>query len=310
MMADRHPGFTDSCAATQRVACSADDIFEGLRGPLTGTSYQILGSWADAEDVVQATWSKWRASHATVEQPRAWLTKVTVRASIDALRARQGRREVYPGEWLPEPASLDRGPEDLAVERSDLAVGVLVMLESLSPLERAVFVLRRGFVWSYEDISVMLGRSTEAIRQLDHRARQHLQHKSDRFVPDSEQAQLVTERFLSACAGGSIEALMEILAPDVVLHSDSGGEAKAPPQQIVGASKVARFFIAIVNSALTDVEAHLVDVNGITGLLTTRHGVPVSAVTFDVGEGRITHLYLLAAPSKLRRLHLQPGRDR
>ena len=281
---------------------SAEDVFEDLRGGLIGTSYQILGSWADAEDVVQTTWMKWQAHHPTVDRPRAWLTTVTVRASIDALRGRQSRREVYPGEWLPEPASLDCRPEDLVAGRGALSVGVLVMLETLSPLERAVFVLRRGFVWTYEEIAEMLGRSTEAVRQLDHRARRHLEQRPDRFVPDPAQVQLVTERFLSACVGGSIESLMEILAPEVVLHSDGGGEAKAPPKQIVGAQKVARFFVAVTQSALSDADAHLVDVNGMTGLLTTIRDVPVSAVTLDLEGGYVSHLYLMAAPSKLQRL--------
>lgn len=281
---------------------SAEDVFEDLRAGLTITTYQILGSWADAEDVVQATWLKWRAHHDRVEAPRAWLTKVVVRAAIDTLRGRQARREVYPGEWLPEPVSLDAGPEELVVDRSALSVGVLVMMESLSPLERAVFVLRRGFAWPYEEIAEMLDRSPEAVRQLDHRARQHLQARPDRFVVDPEQVQLVTERFLSACIGGSVEALMEILAPEVVLHSDGGGEAKAPPQQIIGREKVARFFVAITHSALAEAEPHLVDVNGLTGLLTTISEAPVSAVTFDLDGGRITDVYLMAAPSKLQRL--------
>jgi RNA polymerase sigma-70 factor (ECF subfamily) len=278
---------------------SADEVFERLRPGLTGASYQILGSWADAEDVVQGTWLKWQRHHESVESPRAWLTKVAVRASIDGLRARQARRETYPGEWLPEPVSLAPTPEDLVSDRGALSLGVLVMMESLSPLERAVFVLRRGFSWPYEEIAEILDRSPEAIRQLDHRARARLQDRPERFEPDPEEVQAATERFLAACVGGSIEALMEVLAPDVVLHSDGGGEAKAPPRQIHGPEKVARFFIAIVQSALATSEAHIIDINGQPGLLTLTDGDIVSALAFDLDQGRITDLYLMAAPSKL-----------
>jgi len=286
---------------------SPEEVFEQLRPRLTGTSYQILGSWADAEDVVQSTWLKWRRHHESVQSPRAWLTKVAVRASIDGLRARQSQRETYPGEWLPEPVSLEPVPEDLVTDRAALSLGVLVMMESLSPLERAVFVLRRGFNWPYEEIAEILDRSPEAIRQLDHRARAHVEQRRERFASNPDAVQAVTERFLAACVGGSIEALMEVLAPDVVLHSDGGGEAKAPPQQIHGREKVARFFIAIVQTALAvGTEAHVVDINGQPGLLTLMRREPVSALTFDMENGYITDLYLVAAPSKLGGLRL-PG---
>jgi RNA polymerase sigma-70 factor, ECF subfamily len=286
---------------------SPEEVFEQLRPRLTGTSYQILGSWADAEDVVQSTWLTWRRHHESVESPRAWLTKVAVRASIDGLRARQSQRETYPGEWLPEPVSLEPIPEDVVADRAALSLGVLVMMESLSPLERAVFVLRRGFNWPYEEIAEILDRSPEAIRQLDHRARAHVEQRRERFESNRDTVQTATERFLAACVGGSIEALMEVLAPDVVLHSDGGGEAKAPPRQIHGREKVARFFIAIVQTALAvGTEAHVVDLNGQPGLLTLLRREPVSALTFDMENGYITDLYLVAAPSKLGALRL-PG---
>ncbi len=278
---------------------SPEEVFERLRPGLIGTSYQIMGSWADAEDVIQRTWLKWAQHHESVESPQAWLTKVAVRASIDGLRARQSRSETYPGEWLPEPISTESGPEDLTLDRAALSLGVLVMMESLSPLERAVFVLRRGFSWPYDEIAEILDRTPESARQLDHRARAHLQQRLERFEPDPDQVQAATERFLAACVGGSIEALMDVLAPDVVLHSDGGGEAKAPPRQIHGPEKVARFFIAIVQSALAESETHVIDINGQPGLLTLTDGEAVSALTFDLIDGLITDLYLMAAPSKL-----------
>ena len=281
------------------MTASPEAVFEEARPRLILTSYRILGSWADAEDVVQSTWFKWESNHHLVEAPLSWLTKVTVRASIDTLRARQSRRESYPGEWLPEPVSLEPGPEEVALARNELSLGMLVMMESLSPLERAVFVLRQGFAQPYSEIAATLDRAPEAVRQLDHRARKHLESRPDRFKPDPAEVRAATERFLQACAGGGIEMLMEVLAPDVVLHSDGGGEAKAPPRQIVGSEKVARFFIAIVMSVLEHSKAIIVDVNGLPGILTLLHGEPASVVACDVVDGQITDLYLMAAPSKI-----------
>jgi RNA polymerase sigma-70 factor, ECF subfamily len=283
----------------------ADTVFEEVRSSLLGASYRILGSWSDAEDVVQETWLKWLHHHDDVAHPRAWLTKVTVRASIDSLRMRQSRREEYPGEWLPEPVSLLPGPGDVTQQRDDVSIGVLLMMEVLSPLERAVFVLREAFGWPYSEIADILDRSEAAVRQLDHRARAHLREGSDRFVADDGAVRSATERFLAACVGGSIETMLDVLAPGVVLHSDGGGEAKAPLRRMASADKVARFMHAIVNGPFSqgNVQVEWVDVNGHPGLLTSMDGAPVSVVTVDVdAQGRIASIYLMAAPSKLTRV--------
>ena len=286
---------------------AANTVFEELRGSLLGASYRILGSWSDAEDVVQETWVKWLRHHAEVEHPKAWLTKVTVRGSIDSLRLRQSRREDYPGEWLPEPVSLLPDPGEVTQQRDDLSIGVLLMMEALSPLERAVFVLREAFGWPYSEIADILDRSAPAVRQLDHRARAHLREGSDRFVADDDAVRAATERFLAACVGGSIETMLDVLAPGVVLHSDGGGEAKAPLRRMVSAAKVAKFMYAIVSGPFTQGDAHVewVDVNGHPGLLTSVDGAPVSVVTVEVdADGRIASIYLMAAPSKLT--HVRP----
>jgi RNA polymerase sigma-70 factor (ECF subfamily) len=281
---------------------SPEEAFEAHRPSMTSAAYQILGSWSDAEDVVQGTWLRWSRHHGTVERPGAWLMTVAVRASIDGLRARQARREDYPGEWLPEPVSREQSPADVVAERSRLSVGVLVMMESLSPLERAVFVLRHAFDWPYDEVAEILGRTPAAVRQLDHRARRHLRARPDRFDADPERARAATERFLTACVGGSVAALMEVLAPEVVLHSDGGGEAKAPRHRIVGSEKVARFFVAVVDSVRTVSTARVIDINGRPGLLTFVHGRPASALAFDVDGDRVVALYLMATPSKLAAL--------
>lgn len=286
---------------------SPEAVFESLRHSLLGTSYRILGSWTDAEDVVQEAWLRWERHHAEVEHPPAWLTTVTVRTSIDSLRARQARREEYPGEWLPEPISLAPEPHEVAEHRSSISVGVLVMMESLSPLERAVFVLREAFGWPYAEIAVMLERTEAAVRQLDHRARSHLEGRSERFTAADEAVRAATEQFLAACVGGSIETMLEILAPGVRLHSDGGGEGKAPLRLIRSTDKVARFLLAIVQGPFQQpgFRVDWVDVNGRPGLLTSCAGQPVSVVTVELDPvGRIEEIFLFAAPSKLRRIRV------
>jgi RNA polymerase sigma-70 factor (ECF subfamily) len=291
------------------TARTATVVFEQLRGRLIGASYRILGSWSDAEDVVQEVSLKWLRHHDEVVNPQAWLTKVTVRDSISILRLRQSRREDYPGEWLPEPVSLLPDPGEVMQQRDDLSIGMLLMMEALSPLERAVFVLREAFGWPYSEIADILDRSEPAVRQLDHRARDHVQEGSERFLADDAAVRAATERFLAACVGGSIETMLEILAPGVMLHSDGGGEAKAPLRTMESATKVAKFMHAIVSGPLTEGEAQVewVDVNGRPGVLTSMAGAPVSVVTVDVdAEGRIASIYLMAAPSKLT--HVRPTR--
>jgi RNA polymerase sigma factor (sigma-70 family) len=160
------------------------EIFEQHRRQVTGVAYRITGSWTDAEDIAQDVWLRWAKVHQDVDRPRNWLLRVTVRASLDRLRRLKRRRETYLGPWLPEPVSLAPDPEDTAELRDTLMVGMLLVLESLSPLERAVFVLREAFAWDYEDIAEALGRSPAAVRQLARRAHQHVEQARPRFAVD------------------------------------------------------------------------------------------------------------------------------
>ena len=279
-----------------------EECVHGIRGGLRGAATEADQGFLLDLGVVGGCRGH-RADHMAQVATPSRLGRVATRVAHDGGDARVDRRAASPsgppGEWLPEPVSTEPGPEDVVTDRSALSLGVLVMMESLSPLERAVFVLRRGFNWPYEEIAEILDRSPEAVRQLDHRARQQLRERPERFEPDPERVQAATERFLAACGGGSFEALIEVLAPDVVLHSDAGGEAKAPPRQIAGADKVGRFFIAMAQTVLADSEVYVVDINGLPGLITLTHGELVSALAFDLEGDRITDLYLMAAPSKL-----------
>lgn len=282
---------------------AAAQIFDEHRRKLTGISYRILGSWTEAEDLVQDVWLRWESNAAQVDSPEGWLVRVTVRASIDRLRRLQRRRETYPGSWLPEPVSLLPDPAEVAVEHDTISVGMLLVLETLSPSERAVYVLRQGFAWSQEEIADALGRTAAAVRQLDHRARRHVAERRPRYAADEGTAKSIAETFLQACLHGDVTRLIAALAPDVTLYSDAGGEAKAPRRPILGAHKVATFLAAVGTSPLPGVTFAISHVNAHPALIATGPQGPVSTMCFDADEnGKIAALYLMAAPSKLTHL--------
>jgi RNA polymerase sigma-70 factor, ECF subfamily len=279
-------------------------VFEVHRRKLTGLAYRILGSWTEAEDLIQDLWPRWETNADQVDSAEGWLRRVTVRAAIDRLRRLQGRRETYPGPWLPEPVSALPDPADVVEDRDTVSIGLLVVLETLSPLERAVFVLRQAFEWSPEEVAEVLGRSAAAVRQLDHRARQHVTERRPRYGANAATARATTEAFLQAASNGDVNGLLTVLAPDVVLHSDAGGEAKAPRRVIEGPDKVARFLAAIGTQPPADVTAvSITAINGGPGIVVTGAHGAITSVAFDVAaDGLITAVYMMAAPSKLTHL--------
>ena len=246
-------------------------------------------------------WLRWADGHSDVARHRNWLLRVTVRASLDRLRRLKRRRETYLGPWLPEPVSLAPDPEDTAELRDTLAVGMLSVLESLSPLERAVFVLREPFAWDYEDIAEALGRSPDAVRQLARRAHQHVEQARPRFAVDERRAAECTERFLRACQDGDVEDLLRVMSPDVVMYTDGGGEAPAPKRALVGAREVLSFLAGLGRKkALADARFTVGYVNMRPGIITSIEGQVLSALTFDYDRyGRMAAMYLVSAPSKL-----------
>jgi RNA polymerase sigma factor (sigma-70 family) len=215
-------------------------VFEDHRDLLIGVAYRILGRVTDAEDVVQEAWLRWSNSRLPdVEDPRAFLVRMTTRLAIDQLRRAKARRESYVGPWLPEPVLTSHDvAEDVALAESIL-MAMLVVLETLSPLERAVFVLREAFGMPHSEIAEVLGRREEAVRQLARRAREHVRERSTRFETDQATRQRVTERFLQATTSGNLEALMAVLAPGVTLVADGGGRALAPRRPLRGSEEVA-----------------------------------------------------------------------
>jgi len=283
------------------------EVFEEHRPVLMGVAYRMLGRVADAEDVVQEAWLRWSgADHAEVREPRAYLVRITTRLAIDRLRQIQSRNEAYVGPWLPEPYATDFAdtvPDaaERAVLADSVSLAVLVVLESLSPLERAVFVLREAFGFPYADIATTLDRSEPAVRQLAGRARKHVDERRTRYEVDPALQRELTERFLAAATEGDLEGLLSLLAPDVRLVGDSGGRAKAPLRAIESADKVGRFVIGVSRQGggIQDASFRFVELNGGPALLVLSAGKPDSVFQLDVADGRIQCIYIVRNPEKL-----------
>ena len=289
-------------------------VFDEHRGLLVSVAYRILGSVTDAEDAVQEAWLRWsNVDHSGVDDPRAFLVRVTTRLAIDRLRRAKARRESYVGPWLPEPILTrhDDVAEDAAMAES-VSMAMLVVLETLSPLERAVFVLREAFGMPHAEIADVLGRKEEAVRQLARRAREHVRERRPRFDADEAEQRRVTERFLQAATGGDLEALMEVLSPGVTLVADGGGRALAPRRPVRGADKVARFLVAVATEERVarflasvgsepsgEVRIHPARVNGGPGVVITSGDEPISALVLDVSDGVVQTIHLVANPEKL-----------
>jgi RNA polymerase sigma-70 factor (TIGR02957 family) len=293
------------------------DVFDRHRRLLFSVAYQMLGSVADAEDVVQDTWLRWSAAdRSAVADERAYLVQITTRLALDRLGSARARRESYVGPWLPEPL-LTRGaavgsgppapePED-AVELGEMvSLALLVVLETLSPAERAVFVLREVFGMPVTEVAETLGRTEAAVRQMAHRAREHVQARQPRFDTDWQAQREVTERFFAAVAGGDIEALLAALAPDVVLISDGGGKTKAALRPITGSDKVARWLVAIAQqgASIPDLRLEVAEVNGWPAIVGWSGTEPFGSISLALAEGRIEQVLVVVNPDKLAGLVL------
>ncbi|WP_217510227.1 RNA polymerase sigma-70 factor [Streptomyces vilmorinianum] len=281
------------------------DLFEEHRPMLNGVAYRMLGRAADAEDVVQEAWLRWSAADRDdVREPRAYLVRITTRLALDRLRQVQTRRESYVGPWLPEPVVTDFGPSvpdtaERAMLADSVSLAVLVVLESLSPLERAVFVLREAFGFPYGEIATAIDRSEAAVRQLAGRARRHVDEGRPRYDVDPAERRDLTERFLAAAAGGDLEGLLAVLAPDVRLVGDSGGKSKAPLRIIESADKVGRFLAAVAQDAWATYELRFMELNGGTAVVALEDGRPDAVFQIEVRDGRVQCVYIVRNPDKL-----------
>lgn len=284
------------------------DVFEEHRPVLMGVAYRMLGRVADAEDVVQEAWLRWSAAdRSEVREPRAYLVRVTTRLAIDRLRQVKARGETYVGPWLPEPYATDFGDTvadtaEQAVLADSVSLAVLVVMESLSPLERAVFVLREAFGYPYADIAAMLDRGEPAVRQLAGRARRHVEERRPRYEVDPVRRRDLTERFLAAAGGGDLEGLMALLAPDVRLVGDSGGKSKAPLRVLESADHVGRFLVGVAQKGVPDITWRFLELNGGPAVLVLSGGKPDAVFQLDILDGRIQSVYIIRNPDKLRAL--------
>ncbi|RBY89923.1 RNA polymerase sigma-70 factor [Blastococcus sp. TF02A-26] len=280
------------------------EAFDGHRRLLFTVAYQMLGSVADAEDVVQDAWLRWSAAdREDVADPRAYLVRITTRLALDRLRAARTRRETYVGPWLPEPLLTGTAPdpaEEVEVGEQ-VSLALLVVLETLSPLERAVFVLREVFGVPAAEVASVLGRSEAAVRQVAHRAREHVAARRPRFDADRAAQREVTERFLAAAVGGDVDALLDVLAPGAVLLTDGGGRAKAALRPITSAGKVARFLAAVGpgGAAMPGVRLEFAEVNGEPGIVAWTAEGPLMATTLVVSGGRVEQVLVFRNPDKL-----------
>lgn len=275
----------------------SDDAFARHRNLLFTVAYEMLGSAADAEDVVQETWLRWSdVDHGGVRNARAYLVRIVTRQALNRLRSRARRREDYVGEWLPEP--LLTTPDVASdVELADsVSMAMLTVLESLGPAERAVFVLRDVFETPYDEIAEVLDKSPSAVRQIAHRAREHVAARRPRMTVSAAEQQEAVDRFLAAARDGDLQGLLDVLAPDVVLVADGGGVAAAAIRPIRGATGVARLLLRGLRTVAVD--AHAVWLNGAPALRLDVDGQLDTAVSIAVEDGRITHLYAVRNPSK------------
>jgi RNA polymerase sigma-70 factor (TIGR02957 family) len=281
------------------------ETFEAHRDLMFAVAYRMLGTVADAEDAVQDAWLRWSAApRRGVTQPRAYLTKIITNTSLNRLRSVRARREAYLGPWLPEPLLTKENPDyaERAVVAESVSLAMLVVLESLTPEERAVFVLREVFGLSHAEIGAALDRTDASVRQLAHRAREHVQARRPRFAVDRGQQREVTRRFLDAADGGDIDQLMAVLAPEVTLTSDGGGQARAARRPVTGAAKVARLLTGLTRKASLEVPGRrfeLTQINGGPGLLITVGGRAFAAMTWEISGGQVTAIHLITNPDKL-----------
>lgn len=295
------------------------EVFVDHRELLFSLVYNMLGSVSDTEDVLQETWLAWTARNEApgadrIESPRAYLVRIAVNKAISRRDAISRRRETYVGTWLPEPlvtgAETPPPPADETAERAErsesVSMAMLVVLETLTPLERAVFVLHEVFGYAHTETAGILGRSPAAVRQLAHRAREHVQARRPRYRPDPQLHRQVTEHFLAAVFGGDMAALMRLLAPDVTLWADGGGKSRAAsPRTVHGRDNVARLLIN--RAAHRDgLEVSYRQVNGDPAAVLFSGDTPFAVMVLDLtpdGE-QVSDIYNVANPDKLPR----PGR--
>jgi RNA polymerase sigma-70 factor, ECF subfamily len=293
------------------------DPFEEYRSLLFAMAYRMLGSAMEAEDIVQEAYLRYRAAPPeSIRTLKSFLTTIVYHLCMDHLKSAQARREDYVGPWLPEPIITDDGASLLSplrqiTDRESISMAFLVLLESLSPLERAVFLLREVFDYEYAEIAQITGRSEAACRQLLSRAKKHISEHRPRFPAAPEAHAKMLDRFMEACIAGDMDGLMSLLAEDVTSWSDGGGKVPgAARHPIQGRDKVARGLIGLVSRTPAGTTVEVVEMNGFPALLMRVNGQVVGVLTLEVEGDFIRAMHNVANPDKLAHLNLPPTSDK
>ena len=278
--------------------------FTLLRPLLFTIAYEMLGSATEADDVLQDSYLRWAAVNlATVRDTKSYLAQLVTRQALNAVRAGARRREEYVGPWLPEPLLLDeRDPSTDVVLAESISMAMLVLLETLSPDERAVFVLREVFGFDYSEIAEAVGKPAATVRQVAHRAREHVRARRKRFEPvDPEHNAKITAQFLATAAGGDVEALMSMLAPDATWTADSGGLVSAARRPVVGAERVARAIVGLMRraGAMATLRVDMVTCNSAPAVLLYLGERLEGVITVEISGDKITNFYVMRNPDKL-----------
>ncbi|WP_308798965.1 RNA polymerase sigma-70 factor [Agromyces silvae] len=283
----------------------SEDAFVTHRNLLFTVAYEMLGSATDAEDVLQESWLRWAdvsadASHEAIRDPRAYLVRIVTRQSLNHLRTVSRRREEYVGEWLPEPLLTSPDVADDVVLAESLSMATMTVLETLGPTERAVFVLREVFDVPYEEIASAVGKSLPAVRQIAHRAKEHVAARRPRVRVERDEQEEVLARFLDAFNSGDLQRLMDVLAPDVVAIADGGGQVRgAARRPIVGAEKIVAYLRGSIEKYGVKPHLTLAWVNGALGAQLDVDGELLGVVSVTIEGGRVTRIYSVANPQKL-----------
>jgi len=286
------------------------DVFHQHQGLLFSIAYRMLGSAADAEDMLQETFIRWQqTSEAEIQSPRAYLVTIISRLCINHLQSARVQREEYVGQWLPEPLLTGSASDPSATSRIDesLSMAFLVLLERLTPVERAVLLLREVFDYEYSEIARILGQNEPNCRQILRRARQHIAQIRPRFDPSPQQRERLLRQFLEASSRGDMEGLLALLSSEIVLYSDGGGKAAAVPNPIYGPENVTRFLFGVLRKVVpNNLVRRMVQINGQPGIVGYLDGHPYSVLSLDVTDGRIRNIYIVTNPEKLERLPTLP----
>ena len=279
------------------------EIFERQRRRLFGIAYRMTGMIDAAEEIVQETYLRWhQADNDEIQNAEAWLTSVTTRLSIDRLRALKHERETYIGPWLPEPlfSRSTLSPEDELEFADNLSIAFMALLERLSPVERAAFILREAFDVSYQEIARIIGKNEPACRQIIHRARERVRNDEPRFETTEAEKKKLIEKFLAATAAVDEKAILSLFAEDAVMTSDGGGRVTAARKTIVGGRKIARLYyhVALKSKGLLNVK--ISPINGEIGIISTVFGQPFAATVFEIDGEKIQCVYQVMNPEKLK----------